>query len=74
MVKLSFLRTGRVYPPVSSLVLICRVDTGAKVRPEGLSIIIPSGIESTTFRLVTQCLNELRNRLSRNVKVGGTLI
>ena len=57
VVRLSALHTGPLYPQ--------RV-----VRPEGLShrkIVMtpPSGIEPATFRLVAQCLNQLRHRVAR---------
>jgi hypothetical protein len=58
VVKLSVLRTGRLYPQEGFLVLIFvigRVDPRATVRPEG--------IETSTFRLVAQCLNQLRHRV-----------
>ena len=33
------------------------------MRPEGLCPMIPSRIEPATFRLVAQCLNQLRHRV-----------
>jgi hypothetical protein len=57
VVRFWALRTGRLYPQKIFLVLM--------VRPERLCQwkipMTPSGIKPTTFRLVAQCLNQLRH-------------
>jgi hypothetical protein len=54
-VRLSAQRTGHLYPQGNIGYLVLIPVTGG-VRSEG-----PSGIEHATFRLIAQCLNQLRH-------------
>jgi hypothetical protein len=72
VVRLSALRTGRLYPQEGFLVLI---SVRGWVDPSHWKIpVTPSGIEPATFRLTEQCLNQLRYRVPLSSSLVLTLL
>jgi len=77
VVRLSALCTGCLPPPSPQEIFLVRIsvkgwdDPRAVVRPERFGQWkippTPSGIEPTTFRLVAQCLDQMRHRVPPNI-------
>jgi hypothetical protein len=63
VVRLSALRTGRLYRPGNIAGShFCYRLSRLQGHSEAGRITTPSGMEPATFRLITQCLNQLRYR------------
>jgi hypothetical protein len=65
VVGLSALRTGRLHPPgdIPGTHFRSRLSRPQVHSATGRMSMTPSGIEPATFRLVAQCLNQLRHRV-----------
>jgi hypothetical protein len=57
VVRLSAPRTGRIYSTSQEMFLVL-ISVRGRINPRDL---VKSGIETATFRLVVQCLNQLRH-------------
>jgi hypothetical protein len=72
MVRLSALSTGRFYPPRDTpgpnfCLQLSRTQSQSAARR--ITSMIPSGNEAATFRLVAQCLNQLRHRAAPQIRL-----
>ena len=76
VVRLSALRTGRLYPKKYSwYAFLLEAEStpgpycGRKDYVNEKNPMTPSGIEPATFRLAAQCLNQLRHRVPPFISV-----
>jgi len=81
VVRLSALGTDQLYPPgnIPGIHFCQRLSqtqgpsAAGRIMSKKISMI-PSGIEPATFRLVAQCLNQLRNRVPHSLRLPGIYI